>query len=136
MVECSADKAKVMGSMVKEQTSKRAKEQKSKRAKEQKSKRAKEQKSWVIGRWKSLKQAREIHGRCIDSFRKFLRIWLDETIGNTYFLAPFYCFGQLTHCFEISGKKNNFEEQLEAEIAKKIRNSPASAESYWFFFKK
>ena len=25
----------------------------------------------------------------------------------TYFLAPFYCSGQLTHCLEISGNKNN-----------------------------
>ena len=32
---------------------------------------------------------------------------LDETITNTYFLAPFYCSGRLIHCLEISGSKNN-----------------------------
>ena len=36
-------------------------------------------------------------------------ISLDETIANTYFLAPFYCSGQLTHCFEISGNKSNLK---------------------------
>ena len=50
--------------------------------------------SWVIVYWKSNKQDRGVHGRCIDSF-KFFRISLDETMTNAYFLAPFYCSGQL-----------------------------------------
>ena len=52
----------------------------------------------------------------------FFRIPLDETIANTYFVAPFYSSGQLIHCLEISGNKN----------CQKIKNSQASAESYWF----
>ena len=59
--------------------------------------------SWVIGRWKSDKQARDVRGRCIDSC-KFFRILLDETTANMYFLVPFYCSG---HCLEITGNKNN-----------------------------
>ena len=34
---------------------------------------------------------------------------LDETIAKPYFLAPFYCFGQLNHCLEISGNKDNLK---------------------------
>ena len=29
--------------------------------------------------------------------------WMKQWRANTYFLAPFYCFGQLIHCLEISG---------------------------------
>ena len=36
----------------------------------------------------------------------FFRIALDETIVNTYFLAPFYCSG---HRLETSGNKNNLK---------------------------
>ena len=48
--------------------------------------------SWLIERWRSDKQARDVRGhcRCIDSF-KFFRIQQDEMIANTYFLASFYC---------------------------------------------
>ena len=35
------------------------------------------------------------------------RIPLHETIPNTYFVAAFYCSGQLIHCLETSGNKNN-----------------------------
>ena len=42
----------------------------------------------------------------LDSFM-FFRILLDETIANMYYLAPFYCSGQLIHCLKISGNKNN-----------------------------
>ena len=41
-----------------------------------------------------------------DSF-KFFHIPLDEKIANTYFLAPFCCFGQVIQCLEISENKNN-----------------------------
>ena len=73
--------------------------------------------SWVIWRWKSNKQARDINGRL------FFRIALDETIANTYFLVPFYCFRHLIHCLEISGilGMRTIYEQFEAEIAKKLR---------------
>ena len=48
--------------------------------------------SWVIERWRSDKQARDVRGHChcIDSF-KFFRIQQDEVIANSYFLASFYC---------------------------------------------
>ena len=63
--------------------------------------------SWVIRPGKSDKQARDVCGRCIDSFM-FFRTLLDETIANTYFLiAPSYCSGLLIHCLEISENKNN-----------------------------
>merc|ERR1711973_664116 len=45
---------------------------------------------------------------------------LNETITNTYFLAPFYCSGHLIHCLEISGNKNNLKEQFEDKIAKNL----------------
>ena len=53
----------------------------------------------------------------------FFRIALDETIANTYFLVPFYCFRHLIHCLEISGilGMRTIYEQFEAEIAKKLR---------------
>ena len=35
------------------------------------------------------------------------RIPLHETIPNTYFAAAFCCSGQLIHCLETSGNKNN-----------------------------
>ena len=49
--------------------------------------------SWVIERWRSDKQARDVRGHChcTDSF-KFFRIQQDEKIANTCFLASFYCF--------------------------------------------
>ena len=60
------------------------------------------------GRVISNLEARDVRGSCIDRF-KFFRIPLDETIANTYFLTPFYCFGQLIHCLEISENKNNLK---------------------------
>ena len=72
-----------------------------------------------IGRLKNDKQAGEIHGRCIDSF-KFFRIPPDETMANAYFLALFYCSRQLIHCFEISGNKKNLRLNRQ-----KLNNSPA-----------
>ena len=45
--------------------------------------------SWVIGRWKSDKQARDVRGSSYESFKYLFLILLDETIVNTYFLAPF-----------------------------------------------
>ena len=80
--------------------------------------------------WMSGKQARHVRGRCTDSF-EFFRIPLDERVANTYFLAPFYCFGQPIHCLEISGNKNNLRLK-----SPKTKSSPASAESYWFLYKK
>ena len=35
------------------------------------------------------------------------RIPLHETISNACFVAAFYCSGQLIHCLETSGNKNN-----------------------------
>ena len=47
-------------------------------------------------------------------------------IANTYFLALFYCSGQLIHCWKYYYQEiRTIQEQLEAEIAKKIKNSPA-----------
>ena len=40
-------------------------------------------------RLKGDKQACDVRGHCIDSF-KFFCVLLYETIVNTYFLAPFY----------------------------------------------
>ena len=48
-----------------------------------------------------------------------------------YFLVPFYCSGQLIHCLEISGNKNNLR-TTQVWNRQKIKNSLASAESYWF----
>ena len=41
------------------------------------------------------------------TIKVFFRISLDETIASTYFTEPFYCSGQLIHCLEISGNKND-----------------------------
>ena len=48
--------------------------------------------SWVIERWRSDKQARDLrgHGHCIDSFKIF-RLQQDKIIANMYFLMSFYC---------------------------------------------
>ena len=66
---------------------------------------------------KSDKQGRHVRGHCTDSFR-FFRIPLDETITNTYFLAPFYCSRQLNHCLEMSMNKNNFKNKLRLKSPK------------------
>ena len=86
--------------------------------------------SLVIGRWTSDKQARHVHGRCTDSFKFFS---LDEPIANTYFLVPFYKYSsrQLIHCLRMAGNTNNLR-TICGRNRQKIKNSPASAESYWF----
>ena len=43
---------------------------------------------------------------------------LSHTAGWNNFVAPFYCSGQLIHCCEISGNKNNLR-------LKSPKNSPA-----------
>ena len=46
-----------------------------------------------------------------------------------------YCSGQLIHCLKISGNKNNLR-TIRGWNRQNIKNSLASAESYWFFLKK
>ena len=45
--------------------------------------------------------AHDVRGRCTDSLP------MDGIIVNSYFLAPFYCSGQLIYSLKISGNKNN-----------------------------
>ena len=91
--------------------------------------------SLVIGRWKNDKQARHVRGCCIDSFKFFS---LDGNNSKHIFSAILHLLFRASNplYIKISENKNNFKEQSEAEIAKKITNSPASAESYWFLLKK
>ena len=75
--------------------------------------------SWVIGCWKSDKQARGVGGHCINDSFKFLRISLDETTANMYFLATFYCSEQLKSTVLKYQETRTTQDQFEAEIAKK-----------------
>ena len=54
--------------------------------------------SWVVGRWKSDKQARDLRGQ----FHIFSHTARWNRIANSYFLAPFYFPGQ-----PLLGNKNN-----------------------------
>ena len=51
------------------------------------------------------KKTHDVRGRCTDNFM-FFRKPLDETIVCKYVFLS-YCSGQLIHCLEISGNKNN-----------------------------
>ena len=82
-------------------------------------------------------RAWRVRWRCIDSLKVF-RILLDKTTANMYFLAPFYSnyiSGELIHCLEISGNKNNLRTNW-GWNRQNNKNSPFSAESYWFLYKK
>ena len=89
--------------------------------------------SWVIGRWKSDKHAHDVRGRCIDSF-----IFFAEWNNSEHtFLGAILFFRATTviNCLKISGNKNNFG-TIWGWNRQRIKNSPASAESYWFLLKK
>ena len=50
-------------------------------------------------------EARDVGGHCIDSFNFFFAY---QNKNRPTFLSAFYFFfGQLIHCLEISGNKNN-----------------------------
>ena len=58
-----------------------------------------------------------------------------KTIASMYFLALFYCSGQLIYCVEISENKNN-KRTIWDWNRQTIKNNPASAESFRFLYKK